>query len=237
VNLDKTRNVWDLHRERVINHYGFDDGQKKKANRVYESYARQLKWFFDQNRDEIETYFAGLKRREDARRDPARKEVDSLRDQTKLWVGEMYAKRGPWLAAVDGMWRGYEEDLNAIATPEQRERGQRRLAKPGRKLLDSVFMDRVVPWFDLAVGALLIAGLFTRVASLAGAGFLCTIIATQWPGSPDAASTIYQIIEVLSMLVLAAVGAGRFAGLDCILHHACTRYCPRRKGANDESDA
>ena len=48
-----------------------------------------------------------------------------------------------------------------------------RLPRPGRRTLDvdTVLIDRIVPWFDLIVGALLIVGLFTRLAALAGAGF------------------------------------------------------------------
>ena len=64
------------------------------------------------------------------------------------------------------------------------------------------------------VGVLLILGLFTPVASLAGAAFLAGVCITQWPGSAGAMPIYYQSIEMVAMLVLAGVGAGRFLGLD-----------------------
>jgi uncharacterized membrane protein YphA (DoxX/SURF4 family) len=124
------------------------------------------------------------------------------------------------------MWQGLEKDLNDLAREEQAGRGVLRLGKPGRHLLDSVFIDQIIPYFDLLVGACLILGLFTRVSALAGAGFLASIVATQWPGAAGALPTYYQVIEMLGMLVLAAFGAGRFAGLDFFLDLLCRRCCP-----------
>ena len=141
------------------------------------------------------------------------------------------------MAQIGELWAGYDEALNAIATPDQRKLGPVRLAKPAVGLLDTNTIDRIVPWFDALVGVLLILGLFTRVAALAGAGFLFSIILTQWPGSPGAQPVYYQTIEMLGMLVLAAMAAGQFAGLDYVLYSIWSQFKGSNQETNHEPDA
>ena len=66
--------------------------------------------------------------------------------------------------------------------------------------------------------------------AVAGALFLGSVIAAQWPGSAGAAPVYYQSIEMAALLVLAAVGAGRFAGLDFFLYALRMRCCPPSQG-------
>ncbi len=106
------------------------------------------------------------------------------------------------------------------------------MSKPAVGWLDTNTIDRIVPWFDTIVGALLILGLFTRIAALAGAGFLFSIILTQWPGSPGAQPVYYQTIEMLSMLVLAATAAGQFAGLDFVLYSVWSKFQETKQETN-----
>ena len=61
---------------------------------------------------------------------------------------------------------------------------------------------------------LLVLGLFTRVAAIAGGAFLISVIASQPPFVPSASDVNYQIVLLLGLLVVAAVGAGRWGGLD-----------------------
>jgi uncharacterized membrane protein YphA (DoxX/SURF4 family) len=70
----------------------------------------------------------------------------------------------------------------------------------------------------ITVGACLLLGIFTWLASLAGALFLLAVIATQPPWIPDAVATYNQIVEFAALLVLAGTGAGRWFGLDWITY-------------------
>jgi len=232
--LDKegTLQGWKQYREQIARHYGFDDKQAKAAQQRYEHRSKQLKRVFEENAEDIDNYLKGLERRDRNRRDPAYREVVSLEGQASRVEGELRGQVGPWLQAIETIRRGYEQDLNALATEEQVNRGPLAVTKPGRKLLDTVFIDKVIPVFDLIVGVLLIIGLFTRLTSLAGAGFLASIIATQWPGAPGAIPAHYQIIEMFALLVLAAVGAGRFFGLDFFVGLLWKRCC-RKKTESD----
>ena len=218
-----TLTMWSQYRDRVAQHYGFDDAQQAKSDEVFELWESQLKWYFTANNDKILEYFHGLDRRQKNRKDTARQSVESLRGQADKIETEISAAAAPWLAQINALWQGYDDALNALATPEQRGR-RMTLGKIEPGFLNTNLIDKIIPWFDTLVGALLIFGLCTRLASLAGAGFLFSIILTQWPGAPGAQPTYYQTIEMLGMLVLAATAAGQFAGLDYVLYSYWSRF-------------
>ena len=233
IDLQQTIDVWDQYRVKVSDRYGFDAAQQQAAEECLKNWEGQLTWYFNDNGDAIIEYFQGLDRRADNRKDVAKQEVESLRGQADQIESKLTAKRAPWLAQVGKLWAGYDAALNAIATAEQKERGPVHLSKPAVGLLDTNTIDRIVPWFDTVVGVLLILGLFTRVAAVAGAGFLFSIILTQWPGSPGAQPVYYQTIEMLSMLVLAAMAAGQYAGLDFVLYSIWSKL----KGTKQETNS
>lgn len=224
IDLEKTQTHWAQYRARVEQHYGFDEAQQKQAAACQKRWEEQLSTFFADNRDKILEYFHGLDRRADNDADVVRREVASLRGQSEQIEAELVGMAAPWLAQVGQLWTGYDNALNAIATPEQRARGRLAIGKPEPGLLNTNLIDRFVPYFDAVVGALLIVGLFTRLAALAGAGFLFSIILTQWPGAPGAQPVYYQTIEMLGMLVLAAMAAGQYAGLDHVLYSYWSRF-------------
>ena len=83
--------------------------------------------------------------------------------------------------------------------------------------------DRIVKYGIAAVGLLLLLGLFTRSACVAGAGFLLMFYLAMppLPGYPDGPRTEghylfinKNIIEMLALLVLATTYSGRWLGLD-----------------------
>ncbi|MCO6456544.1 MAG: DoxX family membrane protein [Pirellulaceae bacterium] len=228
LNLDTTLESWDRFRAQVVNHYGLDEAQQKQAARVLEQHEQQLRWVLESNSEEIAKYFRGLERRQQQRARPEMEQVVSLRQQGESLETELRQARGPWLATIDRLWRGYEQQMNAVATPEQAARGPISLERPGRRPFDTEWMDGRVPYFDLLIGVCLILGFCTRPAALAGAGFLALVVSTQWPGAEGAAPTYYQVVELLALLVLAGTGAGRFAGLDYIVEAARLRLFPPR---------
>jgi uncharacterized membrane protein YphA (DoxX/SURF4 family) len=100
----------------------------------------------------------------------------------------------------------------AVEEPVEQSRGQ--------------LMDRVTMWFLVAVGACLMAGLFTRLMCLLGAGFLVMTYLTYPPfpwyplppnteGNPLFVNK--NVIECLALLVLATFPTGRWMGLDALI--------------------
>jgi thiosulfate dehydrogenase [quinone] large subunit len=87
--------------------------------------------------------------------------------------------------------------------------------------------DLLTMWGLTLVGAFLILGLFTRLASLAGIGlvllfYLCNPPFVGYFYSIPTEGTYLivnkNLVEVCALVVILVTGSGRFAGLDRILH-------------------
>lgn len=87
--------------------------------------------------------------------------------------------------------------------------------------------DFITMWGLTIVGVCLILGLFTRLASLAGIGFILLFYLCNPPfvgyfySIPTEGSYLIvnkNLVEVCALFVILATGSGRFAGLDRILH-------------------
>jgi thiosulfate dehydrogenase [quinone] large subunit len=94
-------------------------------------------------------------------------------------------------------------------------------------------------WGLTIVGLLLILGLFTRLASLAGMGFLLLFYVSTPPfvgyfySIPSEGSYLIvnkNLVELCALAVILVTGSGRFAGLDRIVHRLIARR-PRLSSA------
>jgi uncharacterized membrane protein YphA (DoxX/SURF4 family) len=87
-------------------------------------------------------------------------------------------------------------------------------------------------WGLLIIGMLLLAGLGTRVAAVAGAVMLLSfyLVVPPWPGVPQPPGPEHSLIinknliEVIALLAIAALPTGSWFGLDGIL-----RWCFKGK--------
>jgi uncharacterized membrane protein YphA (DoxX/SURF4 family) len=107
-----------------------------------------------------------------------------------------------------------------IATPEQMGAGP--VPRPGEP---AAWIDSVMKWSLVAIGACLLAGLFTPFAAVAAAVQLAMfyLASPPWPGLPAATMGghyLYvdrNLIELVAALAIAASGTGAWAGLDGIV--------------------
>jgi len=92
--------------------------------------------------------------------------------------------------------------------------------------------DLITMWGLAIVGALLILGLFTRLASIAGIGFILLFYFANPPfvgyfySLPSEGSYLIinkNLVELCALLVILATRSGLFAGLDRILHGLIVR--------------
>ena len=231
LNYNYTHPHWDNYKNRIVAHYGFDEPQAAKATELFNAYVRRYAHLLNEKQADIVQYQAELARRDANADDPARS-LTSLQSHDARIAQERTQLIAPVLATIDKLWKDFENDLNAISTREQYQRhGRLPIGTVGRRPLDSEFMDRWVPWFDMAVGACLILGLFTRPAAIAGGLFLLSVCLSQWPLAPGAAPIYYQAVETLALFALAAIGAGQFAGLDFLLGGLWRNCCGRKATA------
>jgi thiosulfate dehydrogenase [quinone] large subunit len=95
--------------------------------------------------------------------------------------------------------------------------------------------DLITMWGLTIVGVCLILGLFTRLASVAGIGFILLFYLAAPPligyfySIPSEGSYLIinkNLVELAALVVVLLTGSGRFAGLDRIVH-ASIRRRPR----------
>lgn len=222
--------------EQATRHFSFDVPEVNAAAGMVMTRVKQYRAALEHWEPEIEEYKYGLERRKHNAEDASRK-LTSLKAHDARIATELSSKRMPWQSEIDQIWSGLEQDINGLADRSGlASRGYLPLReRPGQRLVDTRSMDRYVPYFDMTIGVLLVVGLFTRVAASAAAAFLATIIVSQWPFSPDSIATGYQQVEMCSLLVLATIGAGKYAGLDALLDNCCSWCCRRKTGGEAAS--
>jgi uncharacterized membrane protein YphA (DoxX/SURF4 family) len=220
---EQTMLVFATFRDRVSEHYGFSDAQRAKAQENYANAVKQYDWVLAENAADLEEYRLGFERIEELDSDEQQKlvrdGVASLGGQRETIRREWKQKAAPALQDIDTIWSNYEREQNALADDDQAAaEPPLRMVKPLTNIIDTSVIDVIVPYFDMIVGLCLLFGLFTPVAALAAAGFLGSVVLSQYPPATGPSSSIYQLIECMACLVLAGTGAGRFAGLDYFLH-------------------
>lgn len=167
---------------------------------------------------EIRDYFRSLARLDGFKRDgevrgDVVEGVDSLYGQQAKIKSDIMKERAPLVAQVDAAWDALEMDLTDVDVEEFQD-DKPVLVKPYEQRDLMKFVDWIVPYHHVVIGCLIFIGLLCRPASLLGAFFLLMICATQLPWATGAQPIYYQVVEMLALLSLAAIGAGRYGGLD-----------------------
>ena len=195
--------------------------QPERAAEILQSHQWELEDWVNANRVPVLAWYRTQGRldgfeRDGEDRDKVALDVSSLRGQVDKIQEDRTKEMAKWKAEVSEIWDSLETQINSLAVGKQkRETGTLPLHRPyAQKNSRHALVNKIIPWFDVTVGVLLIFGLFTRWASLAAAGFLFSVLLTQPFWVPGAQPTHYQAIEMVACIVLCAVSAGRFGGLD-----------------------
>lgn len=212
---------WTNTVERFKKVAGITAEQGEAAEAVLVEKLRRLADYFEIHRGGLEEYHHESGRLKEMVESDARGELPYLDDRILKKKAELQAMPRPWVADLESEESTLHGDILALLTPEQKKstgvkNGVQASIHPATQL-DTI--DTVVTVLTFAVGFCLIVGLFTRVAAMVGAGFLLSVISTQPPWAEGVAQTVkllsaYQGIEVVALLLLAAIGAGTWAGLD-----------------------
>ncbi len=230
---ENIRKDWEARKNRLVAIKDLSDEQRKQAEAAFKKYELYLADYLAEEALAIESYQHELWRLEQAKQIPGSTEVPfeigRVADQ-QVAVDQIPRK---WVAQVKSLDADYTDELTGLLTVAEQgsplgTRVESAVANP--ELHKLARTDLIVTCVVIGVGVCLLLGLFTRVAAIAGALFLLSVMATQPPWVPGAISPIpyyYQLVEFAACLFLAAVGAGRWAGLDFIIQGLWTR----RRGA------
>jgi uncharacterized membrane protein YphA (DoxX/SURF4 family) len=203
------------------------DDQKKQADDVLEKRLKDLASYLSAESQAIAEYRHELWRLSNWRKSPESGDVPFVDERIATKSTETAKTPTPWVSQVQQFDTELREDLGELLTKEQRDLAlttrdmDNALRDPGEKRLQ--LTNYVVTVLTIGVGICLLLGFFTRTASIVGALFLLSVILSQPPWLPEASETMPQIIEFAALLVLAGVGAGRWAGLDFLTYSLFNR--------------
>ena len=194
--------------------------QVQDADDIREAHLEELGAWLDKNKTDLVAHFGQEGRAQGFDSDGENRstvalKVESLRYQRDEIQADRAKKLAGWEAEVGAIWDSFESSINNLAVGQQKEKDPISLHRPFNQPNSALkIINKVIPWFDTIIGALLILGLFTRFASLAGGLFLLSVIISQPPWIPGTQPTAYQAIEMFAMLAIFATCAGRYGGLD-----------------------
>lgn len=210
---------WNVTAEKIAAIPGLSEDQSKAASDALDTRRQQLVDYLTGESAAIEDYQHELWRLAQMQAAPEAA-VPYMQERIAAKQAELRAIPQTWLNQVNQFEQNYHDDLRSvlsdpqIANPALAAALDEALTDPRAARL--AWLNKAVTILTLGVGVCLLLGFFTRLASLAGAAFLLAIIASQPPWAPDAVTTFfyYQCVELVSFLVLGAVGAGRWLGID-----------------------
>lgn len=221
---DRIDESWQKAFDRFIAVGGLTDEQKADAKAKLQARRQQLADYLESQNDAIAEWEHELWRLEQMKAEGGAVDLPFLGTRIEEKQAETTAASSAWIAQVQEIEQAFRNDLRGLLTETQVENTRVTDAvdaalrdENDRKLH---FMNVAVTLVVTGVGVLLMLGLFTRLASVLGIGFLASVMATQPPWVPGANNPVfyYQLVEIAGLVVLFATAAGRWAGLDFFIH-------------------
>jgi uncharacterized membrane protein YphA (DoxX/SURF4 family) len=230
--LDELQKDADETRQQFALRFDLNDAQQKQAARIMRDHQAKIRSWGSAQKDELEAHILQWQRREAAREAPDAAEVPFRKERLTGSQAALNAEANAWRAELSTLEREYENDLAVMLSEEQRDAGP--MPRPATSI-DRV--DAVMTYAILLIGALLLLGLLTRTACLAGAFFLLSVVSMQPFWVSEALPTYNQFVEMFALLMLATTQVGRWGGLDFFVHNLVFGREPATKGTSDVSDS
>lgn len=233
--LNKDWNLEELDRyyNRFLSQVQLDDAGRNLAERALAARKQNVAQTLDnaENNKLLQEYFKQWDQLREKRDLINSGKSDTSFDRERLWEAQqkLRAEARPYLAPLEAQHDGLREDLMRTLPPDQRDRKIR--PQWGEIVKDN---DLLVTYLNIAIGACLILGLFSRLAALGGGLFLAIIVAAtwQWPGyynpplHPAQGHALFvtkEFVEMMACFALAAIPTGRWGGLDFFIHYGLVR--------------
>lgn len=207
---------------------GISDAQKQQVDKVLNHRLKMLAEYLAGEDEAMTTYRHELYRLANWHDSDEAGDVPFYQQRIAAKNLETTGQLKSWQAQVDSLEAGYHDDLDRILTADQRNQPatktafQQAIADPHKSRLDK--LNVAVTVLTIGVGVCLLLGFFTRLASLVGAFFLLSVVASQPFWLADSLPTMPQVIECAALLVLAGTRAGRWLGLDFFTYSIFNRF-------------
>lgn len=210
---------WRRQRDAALEVLSRSEPDQARVNAAYDAAEKQLNEYLKSQGEAIEEYQHKLWRLEELRAQVYHKggTLPYVDDRIAEQERELAGAPNVWVAEVEAIERGYHEDISQAAPDGEVAPEELDAALNPPTELDRI--NTITTWVILGSGALLFVGLLTRVAAIAAAGFLLSVMVTQppWAFGAETSFFYYQLVEFVALLFLAAVGAGRWLGFDGLL--------------------
>jgi uncharacterized membrane protein YphA (DoxX/SURF4 family) len=243
-------NAWNEFFTKFLNVHKLDEKQTKDAHLVFNRYLESLRDGAADVEKDVRAFKESKERYEETKNTLRN---DTAFEQKRRWDTMMKyrSEAGTWINMLDGMSNGLQSDLARIVSPQLAGESGKIITAPERGYLKFFpnpcvqsqmrAMDLAVMYGLSAIGLCMILGICNRLACLGGAVFLVNVILTTYPVPgvypplPTAVGNFMFVskdgIELLAMLFLASIPAGRWAGLDYFLWHyggkqIAKKFCP-----------
>ena len=239
--LDEKWNLDQLqaYHDRFVSQMKLDDGAKAAAARHLEERKQNIKDFLAEKTNamlfgDYAVQWEGIKKQ---KQELARSGGGTSFQVQRIWEAEqkLRGEGRPWVKWIDEQHAGLGEDLDYLLPRERR-------GETPQPTVKEIFTNPnlFVTYSSIAIGICMIAGLFTRLASLGGGIFLLMIVAAKWqwpgyyapPAHPAQGHSLYvtkEFIEMMCCFTLATLPTGRWAGFDYFLHGLFVRPFMRNK--------
>lgn len=230
LNADKVTARWKTTLDRFATHYAFTPDQRQKADKLLTDLTAKLQDYLgsDETKKKIESY---RKQREEWQRIPPANSPDPLVRQTRLKSStDLDGVRRDLTGRIDSWTHDLETGLLSLLTDEQRALSVPTIPWQERTELEKA--NEITKWGLAICGGCMIAGLFSRLASLGTACFLALFYfsSVPWPGypmSPITEGTYFivnkNLIELIACLMLATSPSGVWGGFDALIRGLITR--------------
>jgi uncharacterized membrane protein YphA (DoxX/SURF4 family) len=243
-------NAWNKFYDQFLKKHELNEKQQKDVADIFSRYLESLRNGASDVEKDINAFRESKERYEETKQTLRN---DTAFEQKRRWDDMMKyrGEAGTWIAMLDGMSDGLQSDLARIVSPQLAGESGKIITEPERgylKFFPNPCVQRQMRALDLAVmyglsaiGLCMILGICNRLACLGGAVFLVNVILTSYPVPgvypplPTAVGNFMFIskdtVELLAMLFLASIPAGRWAGLDYFLWHyggkqLVKKFCP-----------
>lgn len=227
---DRVLEAWGQLYGQFVTNFPVSENQKKDAERVLLRHQSLYQGWIGENKEAIDNWLHERDRLNAAKSLASANDVPYQKKRITDKQALQDAEAAGWLKNVRKMEQDLRLDLEGVLETDQLSASS--LPSDSATLRT---VDLVMTYGILTIGILLFLGLFTRLASIAGAAFLLSVVLTQPFWVTETTPTFNQLVEMFALLTLATTNVGRWAGLDFFIHYLLLQPACAAKGSSNES--